>query len=276
MRIFFKGITHNGVFHADDVFSTALLKMVNPLFSVKRVSDILDVSDSCIVYDIGGGKYDHHSDNVRFHDNGKRYASFGLLWDEYGKYVSGSGATAKRIEEKLVSVIDESDNGGEYDTISKTISAFNPVWNSDEDSEKAFEEAVHFAELVLFKIIKYERSVEESEIEIEKALNKMKDGIVVFSHFLPFSDKIIKSDAVYAIYPSKRGGFCIQGIPVSYESRKVKKTFPEEWHGVSSENLKRISGFDKLNFCHNSGFLAVADDYDSALKIAEYSLKKQY
>ena len=102
MIIFSEGITHNGIFHADDVFSTALLKIVNPSFSVKRLADIPETTDDLLIYDIGGGKYDHHGSNIKYHDNGRRYASFGLLWNEYGEYISGSNVVAKRIEENFV------------------------------------------------------------------------------------------------------------------------------------------------------------------------------
>lgn len=274
MKIFSKGITHNGVFHADDVFSTALLKLVNPCFKFQRVAYIEEELDDYIVYDIGGGKFDHHSNDILYHDNGRRLASFGLLWNEYGEYLTGSFSASKRIEENFVSVIDESDNGGEYDMMSRTISSFNPAWNSDKNQDEAFQEAVEFAIKALSNIISRECSVDEADLEIQRCLTSMTDSIIVFDRFIPFTQSLIDSEAVYAVYPSSRGGYCIQGIPVCYESRDVKQPFPKEWRGVSKEKLKSVSGIKGLSFCHNEGFLAASDDLKSALEIARISLRK--
>lgn len=273
MRIFSKGITHNGVFHADDVFSTALLKLINPEFTVQRVPNLEKVSDDYIIYDIGGGRFDHHSSNILYHENGRRFASFGFLWNEYGEHLTGSLSAFKRIEDKFVSVIDESDNGGEYDMMSRTISSFNPSWNSEKNPEIAFNEAVEFAVKALSNIISRECSIDKADSEILKYLETMKDGIVIFDRFVPFTSSLIDSAAVYAIFPSSRGGYCIQGVPVSYESRDVKRPFPIEWRGASKERLKEISGIEELNFCHNTGFLAVADTIEAAMCVANYSIK---
>lgn len=54
-----RGLTHSGKFHADDVFSTALLELLNPEFQVERVLEVPADFDG-IVYDIGGGAFDHH------------------------------------------------------------------------------------------------------------------------------------------------------------------------------------------------------------------------
>ena len=54
-------ITHAGTFHADDVFATAfLIKIIeNPIICrINNFND--DIKTDAIVYDIGGGKFDHH------------------------------------------------------------------------------------------------------------------------------------------------------------------------------------------------------------------------
>lgn len=49
-------MTHGGKFHADDVFSAALLKIVNPQINIVRTFQIPDDFNR-IVFDIGAGKY---------------------------------------------------------------------------------------------------------------------------------------------------------------------------------------------------------------------------
>ena len=83
------GITHNGTMHDDEVFATAFLSLYFGDFKVARVSEVTkDISTNAIVYDIGKGKFDHHQNDARIRDNGIKYSSFGLLFEEYGiKYL---------------------------------------------------------------------------------------------------------------------------------------------------------------------------------------------
>ena len=54
MKIPAKGFTHGGKFHADDVFSTALLQILRPDIQITRGFVVPDGFDG-IVYDVGGG-----------------------------------------------------------------------------------------------------------------------------------------------------------------------------------------------------------------------------
>ena len=79
MQVPAKGFTHGGKFHADDVFSTALLQIVRPDFTVQRGFTVPDDFDG-IVYDVGLGLFDHHQEPRETRPNGVPYAAFGLLW----------------------------------------------------------------------------------------------------------------------------------------------------------------------------------------------------
>ena len=83
MQVPAKGFTHGGKFHADDVFSTALLQIVRPDFTVQRGFTVPDDFDG-IVYDVGGGEFDHHAEPREERYNGVPYAAFGKLWRELG------------------------------------------------------------------------------------------------------------------------------------------------------------------------------------------------
>ena len=52
------GFTHAGVFHADDVFSAALLTYLFPDIEIKRGFKADNNFDG-IVFDIGFGEFDH-------------------------------------------------------------------------------------------------------------------------------------------------------------------------------------------------------------------------
>lgn len=80
--------THGGKFHADDVFSAALLLYLNPEIVITRGNRVPEDFDG-IVFDIGRGRYDHHQKDSRVRENGVPYAAFGLLWEELGEQSSG-------------------------------------------------------------------------------------------------------------------------------------------------------------------------------------------
>ena len=274
MRIYNKGYTHAGVFHADDVFSTALLKLVNPEFTVTRVFHAPDENDA-IIYDIGGGDFDHHQKNAPVRENCVPYAAFGLLWKEYGAMITGSEKIRERLDEAFVSKLDDTDNGGSENPLSFAISAFNPAWDSTEDRNAAFDRSVDFAYDILTKLIEREQSVKKAETEVLESYGKMKNGIVILERFVPWSDTLAETDAVFVIYPSLRGGYNLQGVPVSTDSRDVKIPIPEAWRGRSAEELAHISGIKGLNFCHAGGFLATADSLEDAFKTAELILSME-
>ena len=76
MKIPAKGFTHGGKFHADDVFSTALLQILRPDIQITRGFVVPDGFDG-IVYDVGGGMFDHHSEPRECRPNGVRPAVAG-------------------------------------------------------------------------------------------------------------------------------------------------------------------------------------------------------
>jgi uncharacterized UPF0160 family protein len=146
------GITHNGVFHADDVLSSCLLKLINPSFTYRRTSDIPKEFKG-IVYDIGGGEYDHHTE-LKKRENGKNYAAFGLLWKDLGTYFMDK-EHAKLFDDVFVSEIDRCDTTSNTNLLSSSIDYFNPNWNSKTESDAAFDYAVETFLPVLRNLIKH-------------------------------------------------------------------------------------------------------------------------
>lgn len=151
-KIYNEGITHNGTFHADDVLSTCLLMLLNPGFSYKRLSEIPE-NYAGIVYDIGGGTYDHHGE-IKKRENGKVYAAFGLLWKEYGTYFMDRN-NADLFDDVFITEIDRCDTSSNTNLLSSSIEFFNPNWNSIKDQDKAFLSAVNVFLPVLEELIKH-------------------------------------------------------------------------------------------------------------------------
>ena len=86
--------THGGKFHADDVFSYALLRMIHPGLLVRRGNEVPQ-DFTGIVFDVGGGAFDHHGNEEKKRENGVPYAAFGLLWQQLGTAVLGDEKQAE-------------------------------------------------------------------------------------------------------------------------------------------------------------------------------------
>ncbi|MCE9517420.1 MYG1 family protein [Candidatus Nomurabacteria bacterium] len=91
-------VTHNGTFHADDVFATATLSLLlDGNIKVIRTRDPKIIASADYVYDVGGeynlykNLFDHHQKGgAGKRENGIPYAAFGLVWKSYGAAICGS------------------------------------------------------------------------------------------------------------------------------------------------------------------------------------------
>ena len=131
------GFTHGGIFHADDVFSAALLTYLYPDIKITRGFVVPEDFDG-IVFDIGLGEFDHHQVDRRVRENEVPFAAFGLLWEKFGKEILGE-EDAQNFDEGFIQQLDNADNTGEKNILSGIIANFNPTWNSTKTSDEAFD-----------------------------------------------------------------------------------------------------------------------------------------
>lgn len=266
-----KAFTHAGKFHADDVFSAALLTYMYPEIVIERGFTVPENYQG-LVFDIGFGEFDHHQEDKRVRENGVPYAAFGLLWEKFGAQIVGE-EEAKRFDEKFIQALDYSDNTGEYSEVTSLISLFNPSWDSKEDPEHAFFEAVLFAKRILELKFKKIESIERAKDVVEEAMKHVEDNIMVMEIGAPWKQQVIGTEIEFVVTPSQRGGFNAQGVPVSEDDQTLKIAFPEEWRGKTKEVLPQISGIETLHFCHNSGFLIATMTKEDAIKACKIAKK---
>ena len=183
MKIPANGFTHAGKFHADDVFATALLQIVRPDFRVTRGFAVPEDFDG-IVYDIGGGMFDHHDEPRQTRPNGVPYAAFGLLWRMLGPGLVGE-RQARLVDENFVQPLDLNDNTGEQNSLCDAIGFFNPVWDSKDDPDACFAQAVAVAKQILEKQIASANGVNRADDRVRQAYEASRDGIVVLPCYLP-------------------------------------------------------------------------------------------
>ena len=264
-----KGFTHGGTFHADDVFSAALLKLLNSDIKIERGFKVPENYDG-IVFDIGLGEFDHHQSNNEIRENKIPYASFGKLWQAFGNRLV-SEKSVESIDKFFIQGLDESDNTGCYNALAIAISSYNPTWNSKENPTLKFEDAVEFATKILSNIIEREKSKELAQEIVEEAIDKAADkNIIILPYYVPAVETLIPTDAKFFIFPSNRGGYNIQVVPQEIGDQTAKIDFPESWAGKNE--LDKISNIKTLTFCHNARFLCATDTLEDAIKVAVTAL----
>lgn len=283
-----KAFTHSGKFHADDVFSSALLLYLNPQITITRGNRVPEGYDG-IVFDIGRGRYDHHQRDSRVRENGVPYAAFGLLWEELGSGILG-GTLAQRFDEEFVQPLDNNDNTGEKNELATLIGNFNPVWDETEAADGVTEEerdrglsvgflrAVQVAGMVLEnKFARYRADARADEkINQVLAMQETQGGdarILVLPEFVPCQKRLKETDTAFVIFPSNRGGYCIQPQKKP-DSMNYKCSFPKQWLGLENEELQKATGLASAGFCHKGGFLMTVGDDADAIRACKISLEE--
>lgn len=267
-----KGYTHGGKFHADDVFSTALLQILNPDYTYER--GLTPPSDpDIIVYDIGLGAFDHHQADRRVRENGIPYAAFGLLWEAFGPRLLPT--MWEKFDEDFIQPLDLSDNTGVPNALADAIDYFNPSWDASAPVNTGFPEAVALAKQVLTKAIERYESMARAKEHVEKALSQAEDHILILPSTMPWKS-FVTPEIDFVVYPSTRGGYNAQAIDLDIEAGTHRCEFPSEWYGHSDAELVAISGRPGLRFCHKSGFLLAGDDLDTVLAVCKEAIAAKY
>ena len=274
MNIGFKrAFTHGGVFHADDVFATALLLYIKPDLEICRGYQVPEDFDG-LVYDIGFGKYDHHQENRRVRKNGVPYAAFGLLWEEFGSEILGE-KEARKFDEDFVQPMDLADNTGLEHLLSLLIADRNPSWKEpDVDKDQRFFEAVAFAKGILEYRFVQILAEKEASVIVRKCAKEAKNRVMYLEQPMPWREAVQDFDCLYVIYPSIRGGYNVQAVPKKGGKYELRKPFPEAWRGKSPEELRKITNIEGMTFCHLSGFLCATETLEQAYEAAELSMKE--
>lgn len=177
-------VTHDGTFHADDAFATAILRIAVDGIEIKRTRHADTIAEADIAYDVGGVfdpvnlRFDHHMAEPPKRRDGTPYSSAGLLWERYGHQalckrgfedapIIERQAAWERID-ALFQHIDKVDNGVTPTTatdIASLIDTMNPVWNDEDVNAEgnAFRRAADFAEAHLEGLI----AREAAKLEVE-------------------------------------------------------------------------------------------------------------
>jgi len=287
--------THSGSFHADDVFAVAALRLLGESVEVVRTRDRDALAQADVRVDVGfrddatTGDFDHHQrDFDRARANGVRYASFGLVWREFGARIcDGDQHVADAVDETLVQPVDANDTGQQLTqslidgvrpmTANGIIGGFNPRWDealTPEQERERFDAAVALAQGILAREVASAASSRRAERIVREAIVAAADPRVVELPInAPWKQVLVPAtaDALFVIYP-KRQGFGLEAVPRELGSFENRRDLPAAWGGLEGAELVAATGVEEALFCHAKRFLVVARSHAGVTRLAELAL----
>ncbi len=287
--------THDGSFHADEVFAIAALRLLDQPIEVLRTRDREALARADLRIDVGfrydpsTGDFDHHQrefDSVR--ENGVRYASFGLIWRQFGVRVcEGDQEVADAVDATLVQGVDANDTGqqlteslveGVYPlTVNGVVGGFNARWDEElapEQERLRFDEAVDLARGIIAREVLSAASGRRSARIVQEAIAAATDPrLIEIPVNAPWKQVLVPAapEALYIVYP-KRQGFGLEAVPRELGSFENRRDLPAAWGGLEGEDLVAVTGVPDALFCHAKRFLVVASSHQAIEQLARLAL----
>jgi uncharacterized UPF0160 family protein len=289
--------THDGSFHADEVFAVSALMLLTGSdgLEVVRSRDPNVLATADVRVDVGfrddpaTGDFDHHQRGfARARDNRVGYASFGLVWEHYGARICGGDAeVARTVDATLVQTVDANDTGQRLTepivegvhpmSVSSVIAGLQPRWDETLDPAQErdrFDQAVALAGGILRREIEAGAAAIRAVKVVRAAIASASDPRVVeLPVDAPWKRTLVPEapEALFVIYP-KRQGFGLEAVPRELGSFDNRRDLPESWAGLEGDALVAVTGVADALFCHAKRFLAVARTREAIGRLAELAL----
>lgn len=288
-----KIVTHNGTYHADDVFAVATLLIVEPEAEIIRTRDEKILESADYVVDVGlvsdptKKRFDHHQlGGAGKRDNGIQYASFGLVWKEFGEKIAEGKEEADIIDKALVQPIDAHDNGmplAEYfyeDVRYFTIVDFLYSFilkneNTDEEIYETFLKVVAIAKDLLTREVEKAKNTISSQRKVRELYESSVDKRVIVLDKEYSWTRVLTgySEPLFVIYPRNDGKWLVKAVPASSKIfGTYRKPFPANWAGKNGDELSNVSGVEDAFFVHRNLFLAVSKSKEGAIELAHKAI----
>jgi len=239
-----------------------------------------------------------------------KLSSAGLIYKHFGleiiknlTNVNDSDATLiyNHVYKSFIEGIDGIDNGiSQYPSdliptykistdLSARVSRLNPGWNEvDVDVMERFNRAMkltgnEFVERVKFYPTSFfpARGIVKDALESRKLVHPTGEILVLKQytlwkkHLFQLEEETSLNEEEkikYCLYGDKNGSWRVQAVPIHDSSFVSRIPLPEEWRGIRSEALSKISGIDDCVFVHASGFIGGNITYEGALLMAKKAL----
>ena len=275
-------VTHDGIFHADELLACAALSIAygrdNLAIIRSRDSKVLEIATSnkdTWTIDVGNSydpemlNFDHHMRDFDLTNSfGNKLSSFGMVVEALLRRSFFSEVRQQLLD--FSNKVDLMDNGIE---VAEDL-LFLSVLNSYSDNEvinfySALETAISYLRSLINKW-KEERII---NLRLNDSLGNMtEDGIIYNTDYIPVDERANAiPEAKLVVYKNKAGTYNIQSVNVGEtKDFSVRCPAPSKWLGLRDNELIRASGGLPLTFCHVGGFLTVTstDEIEEALRVA--------
>lgn len=110
---------------------------------------------------------------------------------------------------------------------------------------------------------------------VEAQIDLSEHHIMILEQFVPWKGTLLKSesnkvnDIYLTVFPSQRGGWNFQGVPLSPASFDTRIKVPEEWCGKRDQELVDLTGVEGARFIHPGGFIGGAENFESIMELAQ-------
>ena len=289
-------VTHNGPFHADDVFAGVILRKVfGRELQIVRTRDPQVIAEADIAFDVGAeydaarSRFDHHQrGRAKQRPNGVEYSSAGLVWEVYAPRLI-EAEVVELVDRTLVQPIDAIDNGQAlvsgapvFDGISSVslahaIASLNPCWNEAPHFDAAYERAMDLLEPFLDACIRWARAQLAARTLVVEAATAATDRVLVLPRQLPWQAPLFEAGLDEAfdlvVYLSADGTWMVQCVPPVLGSFEQKRPLPEAWAGLRDDALPALTGVSDAVFCHPGRYIGGAGSKEGALQLARLALR---
>lgn len=279
-------ITHNGSFHADEVFAVAILQKLkgtplqitrtrHPEILAEAVSNSQKlVVDVGLVHEPAQNNFDHHQDR-------HMKSAAGLVWEHFGIQLCGNNAdVALMVQESLIDLVDQTDTnqnnilktidnnlpGGTAGTVSGLIGAFNREPDKDEVQMEQFGKAVNMATTFLENTL-YEAEKIVAQKPIWEARQMLSPHVVRLERHCKGWKRwaSLEPDIRFCLIPRASKNELVEG------KQWQLTTIDAEAHPLPTLDTMQahVSNAQDIEFAHKARFLAVFNNEATALEVVE-------
>lgn len=263
LKLFNTVLTHDTVFHADEVFAIAMLKEAGYKFNLirSRKKETVEFGVSThdwLVIDVGF-KFDDNN-NRDHHQDLSLPSSAGMIWNDLKEELLPGNELAQLYFGSFISAIDAVDTNRDniyaqlnelpegFRNVSSIISGFNRDPRNAEIQDKQFDVAVEFARQIIRNEVESALTFAESERAYESR-EVLPNNVAVFPVFSTVWKK--KGEHNFAILPHA-AGWQLQSFDTSV--------------CVVPESVSEVDGFI---FRHASGFMATSSNKEALVTFAK-------
>lgn len=255
--------THNGPFHADDVFAVGLVNtFVSPEAEVVRTRDekVLATCDVLIdvgaVFDPATRRFDHHQYKAEQRRRSRflpavPLSSAGMVLEwlvDTSHLTVEEGESLYRELIAEVDLLDNGEGGGSlpHGGLSAMISRLNPSWDEEPTFDAAFAAAVAMAKGIISDALKSVRADLRARAIVLKSVraDASTDRVLCMDIEVPTAREIVVElglPHVLIVHPSHFGGWMVTTVPPTREELFAQRLpLPAEWAGKRGDALNAL------------------------------------